>query len=421
MHKTHAFEVCTERRRKGATSLFTFDCYPAIVLVLKLVKTNEFEALLLRGEPLLDVRSEIEFEHSSIPGTTNIPILNTSERALVGTRYHSHGALEAKKLGYELTKDPVKAFRVEQWTRLCSEGNAVLFCARGGLRSEIAQQWLAERGFDVPRVEGGYKALRRFLRLTLETRAVENRFLAISGRTGAGKTRLLEKLKLESVPTLDLESAAVHRGSAFGGFLSSQPSQPTFENKVALSLLRIAEPKRPVLIEDESRYIGRLAVPDRLFQSLSSSPLVVLETPFEDRIRNIIFDYIVSMKGSLTLAGEHDPLLQLEHRLIQNLHRLHKRLGSERTLLLEQGIRSAINLERRGEDTGVHRCWIEPLLRDYYDPFYDRHLSLNRHRIIFRGDSHEIREWLKRRPSLFIGARRKAHHSDRFVGASVFK
>ena len=54
-----------------------------------------------------------------------------------------------------------KEKRVNQWLALIQKNpRAQLYCARGGLRSEIAQSWLKEVGCDIKRVTGGFKTLR---------------------------------------------------------------------------------------------------------------------------------------------------------------------------------------------------------------------------------------------------------------------
>jgi len=54
--------------------------------------------------------------------------------------------------------------RIQAWAEFArAHPQAVPYCFRGGLRSQIVQQWLKdEAGIDYPRVGGGYKAMRSF-------------------------------------------------------------------------------------------------------------------------------------------------------------------------------------------------------------------------------------------------------------------
>ena len=139
-----------------------------------------------------------------------------------------------------------------------------LFCWRGGLRSEITQRWLAEVGIDYPRIQGGYKALRRWLLETFEHLCSTHPLLVIGGKTGCAKTRLLVEGN-NGKPfhsAVDLEGLANHRGSAFGRRPGGQPTQLAFEIALSIDFFKASQRQSgPILIEDESRLIGRCALP----------------------------------------------------------------------------------------------------------------------------------------------------------------
>ena len=63
----------------------------------------------------------------------------------------------------------------------------------------------------MPVIEGGYKALRRYLIDTIEAVRLSSQFMIIGGKTGSAKTHLLNSLNF----SVDLEGLANHRGSAF--------------------------------------------------------------------------------------------------------------------------------------------------------------------------------------------------------------
>src|SRR3546814_6857013 len=60
-----------------------------------------------------------------------------------------------------LVSGAIKAQRIQAWADFVRDHpDGYLYCFRGGLRSQISQQWLTEAGIDYPRIEGGYKAMR---------------------------------------------------------------------------------------------------------------------------------------------------------------------------------------------------------------------------------------------------------------------
>jgi len=162
------------------------------VTTLPTIKPSEFADLLIRRAPLIDVRAPIEFVDGSIPGAVNHPLMNDEERAAVGKRYKDNGQEAAIALGEKLVSGELKTERIEAWkTFAAANPNGALYCFRGGLRSRTSQQWLSDAGIDYPLVEGGYKALRRFLIDSLERCTSTLPAMVIGGRTGTGKTRVL--------------------------------------------------------------------------------------------------------------------------------------------------------------------------------------------------------------------------------------
>ena len=51
---------------------------------------------------IIDVRSPSEYAEDHIPGSINMPVLNDTERAEVGTMYKQVGSFEAKRCGAAL-------------------------------------------------------------------------------------------------------------------------------------------------------------------------------------------------------------------------------------------------------------------------------------------------------------------------------
>ena len=329
--------------------------------------------------PILDVRSPSEFAAGSLPGTVNLPILTDEERAAVGLRYRKQGREAAVALGEDLVKGDTKAARVAAWRTFATENpRSMLCCARGGMRSEYAQRWLAEAGIALERIEGGYKALRNRCLETIKSRAATLRPIVLGGQTGSGKTELI----LKCAASIDLEGLANHRGSAFGAFDSPQPSQATMENALACELLRFA-PGQRLLLEDESRAIGSRSLPKPLYEAMSQAPIVVLELDREQRAGRIFAEYVAQ-------AGSGRPQSQLHQRFTDSLHRIRKRLGDHNC----RRINALLDVAFESNSQEAHLEWISALLADYYDPMYDHGLQKKAQRIAMRGSFEEVRAWI---------------------------
>ncbi|MCB0333526.1 MAG: hypothetical protein KDD55_08505 [Bdellovibrionales bacterium] len=159
------------------------------------IEPDDLKSLLAQGAPLLDMRAPVEFFQGAAPYAYNTPLLNDEERERIGITYKEHGQQAAIELGHQLVSGLVKESRVQSWiTTTKGNGCVALYCARGGLRSEISQQWLLDSGVSLPRVRGGYKTIRQQLLHTLNEVPGKERFLIITGKTGAGKTHFLHRV-----------------------------------------------------------------------------------------------------------------------------------------------------------------------------------------------------------------------------------
>ena len=334
---------------------------------------DNYAALLKASRPLIDVRAPAEFARGAVPSAVSLPILTDEERTLVGKAYKSGGREAAIAVGFRLVHDDAKNQRVAAWRRFSAKHPlAAIYCWRGGLRSEIAQRWLAESGIELPRVAGGFKALRRFCLDVLE-RSAERPFVLVGGRTGSGKTKVVQAIANH----VDLEALANHRGSAFGGHQTPQPPPVAFENALAVALLRLDD-EAPVGVEDESRTIGRLAIPAPVYDAMQRAPIVVLEAEKATRIENIYQEYVVHA----ACPREH---------LLAALARIQRRLGGTRYQHIAALMANAF--DRASAE--LHRQWIERLLEWYYDPMYDYQLGRKEERIVQRGPAEEMTAYLR--------------------------
>lgn len=354
--------------------------------------TDDYLSLFLNDVPMLDVRAPVEFAKGSFPTAVNAPLMNDDERHEVGICYKEKGQDAAIELGHRLVSGDLKEERITAWRRFVTDHpNGYLFCFRGGLRSRLTQQWIQEAGLDYPLISGGYKALRRFLIDQLEELIEKSEFRIISGRTGTGKTRVLNQLP----NPVDLEGLANHRGSSFGREVTPQPTQIDFENRLAVAMLKAHHNVGgPVYLEDESRLVGRCALPHSLRERMAGAPLLVLEQPMEERIRIIREDYVVKMVADYTHRdGQEAGWHNFEDYLLSALDRVKKRLGGERHQALRSQMEDALKAQLATGSVSGHDGWIQSLLEDYYDPMYDYQLEQKAGRILVRGGPESIYQW----------------------------
>jgi tRNA 2-selenouridine synthase len=356
----------------------------------------ELRSLFANKISLIDVRAPIEFAKGAIPGAVNLAVLNNEERALVGTTYKNQGQKAAIDLGRQLVSGETLEKRITGWTDFAkAHPDAQIYCFRGGLRSQSVRSALLEQGFDLPLINGGYKRLRNFMMDVIDSSAATQPMIVISGYTGAGKTRLLREVQARTFKPLDLEFFARHRGSAFGRYMSPQPTQVDFENRLAMELLPFDQ--KTILVEDESQKIGRIDIPSSFFTKMSESPVWVLEQPSRERAQHLIEVYLGETYG--LHQGENNPekLTSLLEYIKISLGALAKRLGGLEYQTLSVMLTSAMLEHRRSGDWFAHTEWVERLLLRYYDPFYTRHLERIHDRIALRGSSDEILDALEHR------------------------
>ncbi|MFK0570609.1 tRNA 2-selenouridine(34) synthase MnmH [Endozoicomonas sp.] len=354
--------------------------------------TEDYLSIFLNDIPLMDVRAPVEYAKGSFPLASNAPILDDRQREQIGTCYKQEGPDAAVELGYELATDEVRSQRLASWQQFVTQHpQGYLFCFRGGQRSHITQQWLKDSGYPYPLVKGGYKALRRFLIDELERSIEEIPFIILSGKTGTGKTFLIHQLE----NSVDLEGLANHRGSSFGRRYGGQPGQIDFENRLSIALLkhRHHNPGMPVLLEDESKLIGRCSLPQSMRDKMQQSPLVLLEETMEERIKIGLKEYVTDNLAEFVAAyGDEQGFDQFVEGLSGSLYRIRRRLGGERYQQLTDMLEKAIQQHKKEGVIDGYSPLISDLLSHYYDPMYDYQLEQKEGEIIFRGNRQAIEE-----------------------------
>lgn len=251
------------------------------------------QALAMRdkGALLVDARSPDEFAEATIPGAVNVAVLDNAERTEVGTLYKQTGKRQARLRGVELVAPKIPSM-IRQIARLQAETfmPVVVFCWRGGMRSLALTQFLELAGIPARQLSGGHKGFRRHV-LEYFDHGRWARMLVLRGLTGVGKTCCLHRLAERGYPVVDLEGLANHRGSAFGNLgLAPQPGQKMFES-LLWDELRKTSCDDYILAEGESRHIGRVALPPRVYDALQIETSIWLHAPLPFRVRNILADY----------------------------------------------------------------------------------------------------------------------------------
>jgi tRNA 2-selenouridine synthase len=306
-------------------------------LATKVFITHPVDVLNLEQKLLIDVRSPKEFGHSHIPGAINLPLLNDEERHIVGLTYKEKGSDQAVEKGFDLVGGKFADY-IREARAISQKREIVVYCWRGGMRSNIMAWVLGLAGLPVSLIEGGYK---QFRKTVLEDLSTKRTWTVVSGKTGTGKTEILHALAAMGENVLDLEKLAHHKGSAFGAL--GQPKQPSieqFENLIAIALASLKDGN--IWVEDESRWIGGIKIPDAIYQAIRQARTIAISRDEEIRKKRILDEYGIFPK----------------EQLAERTSQLQKRLGGDRTKL-------ALELLETGDLSG----WLDVLM-PYYDKMY---------------------------------------------------
>jgi len=291
----------------------------------------------------IDVRSPSEYKEGTIPGAINIPLFEDEERTKVGTVYKQICTERAKDLGYKIV-EPKLPHILEQIKSASQnvDDNIILFCWRGGMRSQSLKDYCNEMGLKVVYLSGGYKAYRRLVHSFLSDITNIPEMVVLNGLTGVGKTDLLSLLSERKIPTIDIEKIANNRGSVFGQIHGgNQPSQKAFEAEIFENVCN--NQLNYSVIECESKRIGKLYIPDSVFQKMKTGKQIHLYASLKTRVDRLIVDYATFP----------------EERLIDAILHLKKALGRNKM----NNLIDLVNEKRFDEVATI-------LLKDYYDPLY---------------------------------------------------
>jgi len=248
---------------------------------------NLTESLLDPQLVIVDVRSPGEYAAGHIPGAFNVPLLNDEARKTVGITYKTKGRDAAVLEGFKLS-GPLFATLIEQCKAYAGGKSMLIYCWRGGMRSQTMAWMLRLAGLEVQTIPGGYKTYRKLVQASFKQ---NYQLKVLGGQTGSGKTAVLASMRKLGAQVLDLEALASHRGSAFGGLgMKGQPGVEHFENELHHQLIRL-NPDKDIWLEDESRKIGTVIIHADFWEQKDNAVLFYLDVPLENRIQRIREDY----------------------------------------------------------------------------------------------------------------------------------
>lgn len=312
--------------------------------MIKILNYEDIDKNKIQGRYILiDVRSEGEYKQEHIPNSINIPLFNDEDRKIIGTVYVNESIEKAKFLGIEAASKRLPTIYKEV-SRLDKEYDQLIFyCARGGMRSSSIVSLLSSLGINAVKLSGGYKGYRKYINENLPQLVKEVKFVVLYGNTGVGKTKILKELKNRGYDVLDLEGYANHRGSLLGSVgLGEQNTQKMFESYIYDALRN--KMTNTVIVEGESKRIGRIIIPDYIFEAMEYGVKIKVDADIEIRVKNIMEDYV----------KENDD------ELINALSLLKKHIS-------EKNIERYIN-EIKNKN---YELVINELMTKYYDPLYN--------------------------------------------------
>ena len=145
-------------------------------------------ATLARFDMIIDARSPGEFALDHVPGAVNLPVLSNEERAEVGTIYVQESRFDARRIGAAYLARNVATHLMTALADKPGSFRPLVYCWRGGMRSNAMATILAQVGWRTAVIVGGYQSYRRTVTARLYDSEPELRVVLLDGHTGSGKT-----------------------------------------------------------------------------------------------------------------------------------------------------------------------------------------------------------------------------------------
>ena len=315
--------------------------------------TSLCDLATLGFDTIIDARAPAEYAEDHLPGAISLPVLSDEERAKVGTIYTQVSPFTARKLGGALVARNVAAHLEGPLAEMTGGWRPLVYCWRGGQRSGSFATILAQIGWRVDTIAGGYKSWRALVVKQLYDTPVASPVVVLDGNTGTAKTAILHLLAAQGMQVIDLEGLAGHRGSLFGHTAGGQPSQKAFECALAMELSRL-DPKRPVVVEAESAKVGNLRLPPQLWAAMGKAPRVTTEASLPERARY--------------LSRAYADIVADQARLLEVLGLL-RHAHADETITAWESLALSGRFEALAHD----------LMEQHYDPRYEKHRARMAH------------------------------------------
>jgi len=110
------------------------------------------------------------------------------------------------------------------------------------------------------------------------------KFYTLYGKTGVGKTSVLQALQDLGQQVFDLEKLANHRGSVFGKTETNQPSKNQYET-TCIQQIEEFDIDLPIFSEWKGTNLGILKVPNKVIKLMQNGTKIILHRPITERIK----------------------------------------------------------------------------------------------------------------------------------------
>lgn len=309
------------------------------------IPTISIKDALKQDAIFIDVRSPGEFEEFHIPNAISVPLFSNEERAQVGTTFKQIGQGQAIELGVKIISKKLPVI-YETYKKIATENHKkiIVYCWRGGMRSGTIVSFMGSVRLPVVQLKGGIRSYRKLIQEELESFSkVKKQYIVLEGNTGTHKTDILEALQKENYPVLDLEGLAGHRGSTFGGIGLQPKSQKEFEKDLLQRFSELVDAPY-IIIEAESKRIGRIVIPDFILEGKDKGIRIHIHAPIESRVKAICKTY-----GTNEYHNEFMNALEI----------IKKRMPP-----------ALYNLCMESLNNRQYELFVKIILEEYYDPKY---------------------------------------------------